>query len=347
MTLYSEALRDIIYNNKTKFQFLVATGLYDKYFDTIVLLQKLQDYYENQQLEEMITRMQFIENIRAFIIDYVVTYLLYKNPDNKDIAIRVAEIINYQTGILINYIQSAIESSITKVRTVSGRVLLVARILSYFGELISYFKEILLRDLDDIASYILFKSQYIQSLVETRSKIAEQIKDIEKTIEESAEEGIKNIRINQGEEKTQENTENLHSDILNNLASDLKMDYLRTSNQVKNVINKKIFNSTEEKVISSLMQKGMYYPKATISLKDFSVSLDLEDKKVLRILNSILDKCKSINIPLFIRIERVNVNNEEVEMISIDPTLFKQAVDRLMKYHPGLVELFMQTYNGS
>lgn len=346
MTLYSEALRDIIYNNKAKFQFLVATGLYDRYFDTIVLLQKLQDYYDNQQLEEMISRMQYIETIRAFIIDYVVTYLLYKNPDNKDLAVRTAEVINYQTGILINYIQSMIESTITKVRTVSGRVLLVARMLSYFGELITYFKEILLRDLDDIVPYILFKSQYIESLVETRSKIAEQIKDIEKTIEESAEESIKNVRISQeqGEEKKQQES---IGNVLSNIASDLKLEYLRTSNEMKNILSKKIFNSTEIQVLSSLMQKGMYYPKASISLKDLAVSLDIEDKKVLRVINSILDKCKSINLPLFIRVDRINANGEEVEMVSIDPTLFKQAVDRLMKYHPELVDLFMQTYHGS
>lgn len=332
MSIYVSAIRKLLYYNRDLFNFLVTSGLYDRYHDALITLQRLKDLLENEQLEDLTARMDKIDKLRAFSIDYIVTYILFKNPDNLELAKKVAEVINYQTSILINYINSAIETAISKSRGEISRVLLVARMLSYFGELLSTFEEILLGDPDNIITYVLYKANYISSLVESRGKVAKKLKELSETIEEASREM---------EVKKEEGSEELVS-TLSSVASDLKYEYLRSLG--KGIpVHKRIFNKREIRLISMLLQRNAVYPKGNIALDTLANELNIDTKEVLRLINAIWDKCKDFDLPLIIKTDRIkDTSGKEVTYLYIDPDAFRKAVNKLSKAHPELVELFVK-----
>jgi len=334
MSIYVSAIRNLLYYRKDLFNFLVTSGLYDRYHDSVVILQRLKELLDNGQVEELISKMDWIDKLRAFSIDYVVTYLLFKNPNNKELASRVAEIINYQIGTLINYINASIEVAITKARGETTRVLLVSRILSYFSDLLSMFDEIILGDPDEIITYLLFRANYLSSLVESRSSIAKKLRELGETIEEAAEE----IRREQ-----QQQTESPISSTLGSIASDLKYEYIKSSAGTNLPVFRRIFNKDEINLLGLLLQRGAVYPKGSISLEVLSRELNADKKDILRIINAIWDKCKDFDMPLLIRTDRVtDESGKEEVFIYIDSDSFRKAVNKLSKAHPDLVDLFVK-----
>jgi len=335
MSVYVSAIRNLLYSRGHLFNFLVASGLYDRYHDAVVILQRLRELLENGQIEELLSKMDKIDKLRAFVIDYLVTYILFKNPNNKELATKVAESLNYQIGILVNYINASIEMAI-KSRGEINRVLLVSRIMSYFSDLLSMFEEILLGSPEDIITYLMFRANYLSALIESRSSVASKLKELGETIEEAAEELRKG---KEGESKKE--TEILST--LSNIASDLKYEYLKSSTGTTIPVFKKIFNRDELRLLGILLQRGSVYPKGGTSLDTLARELNMEEREVLRIINSILDKCKDFDISFIIRTDRVtDESGKEVVYLYIDPDAFKRSINKLSKAHPELVDLFVK-----
>ncbi len=335
MSLYVNAIRNLIYSRNYLFNFLIISGLYDRYHDSVVILQRLRDLLDNGQVEELLSKMDQIDKLRAFVIDYVVTYLLFKNPNNKELASNVATIINYQIGTLVNYINATIEMAIRS-RGELNRVLLVSRIMSYFSDLLSMFEEILLNNPDDIISYLLFRANYLSALIESRSSVASKLKELGQTIEEAAEE-LKSSKVEEQKQQTD------IASTLSSIASDMKYEYIKSATSTTLPISKKIFNKDELRLLSLLLQRGAIYPKGGVSLDELSKDLNMEKKDVLWLINAILDKCKDFDMSLLIRTDRVtDESGKEIIYVYIDPDAFKRSVNKLSKAHPELVDLFIK-----
>jgi len=334
MSIYVNAIRNLLYSRSDLFNFLIVSGLYDRYHDAVVILQRLRELLENGQVEELLSKMDKIDKLRAFVIDYVVTYLLFKNPNNKELASRIAEIINYQIGTLVNYISATIEMAI-RAKGEINRVLLVSRIMSYFSDLLSMFEEILLGNPEDIITYLMFRANYISALIESRSSVASKLKELGETIEEAAEE------LRKSREETSKQPE--ITSTLSSIASDLKYEYLRSATGTTLPVFKKIFNKDELKLLGILLQRGSVYPKGGTSLDTLARELNMDEKEVLRLINAILDKCKDFDISFIIRTDRVvDESGKEVVYVYIDPDAFKRSINKLSKAHPELVDLFVK-----
>ena len=330
MTLYTKAIRDLIYENPDKYRFLVTTGLYHRYLDAIVLLDKMKQLYENEELEELIKRGNWIDIIRATAIDYVVSYILFRDPNKKEMAERVAEIINLQVTVIQNYIQAILETLLVRARGESPRILAVSQALSYFGDLISFFEEVFFRPIDDVLSYVLYKRNYIRTLIEQRASVARKLKEVTRSMEELA--------------ASQEQPE-VPSEELSKAATDVKLEYISSLYERPLIKPTPIFTDKEVELITTLIQRGAFYPKLSISEDDLAATLSVSKQDLMKIINSIWGKCKEYNMDLFIVVStEKDPSGNEVNYISIDPNLFRKSSNRLIRAHPDLVELFLQFY---
>jgi hypothetical protein len=330
MTLYTKAIRDLIYENPDKYRFLVTTGLYHRYLDAIVLLDKMKQLYENEELEELIKRGNWIDIIRATAIDYVVSYILFRDPNKKEIAEKVAEIINLQVTVIQNYIQAILETLLVRARGESPRILAVSQALSYFGDLISFFEEVFFRPIDDVLSYVLYKRNYIRTLIEQRAAVAKKLKEVTRSMEELA--------------ASQEQPE-VPSEELSKAATDVKLEYISSLYERPLIKPTPIFTDKEVELITTLIQRGAFYPKLSISEDDLAATLSVSKQDLMKIINSIWGKCKEYNMDLFIVVStEKDPSGNEVNYISIDPNLFRKSTNRLIRAHPDLVELFLQFY---
>ena len=330
MTLYTKAIRDLIYENPDKYRFLVTTGLYHRYLDAIVLLDKMKQLYENEELEELIKRGNWIDIIRATAIDYVVSYILFRDPNKKEMAERVAEIINLQVTVIQNYIQAILETLLVRARGESPRILAVSQALSYFGDLISFFEEVFFRPIDDVLSYVLYKRNYIRTLIEQRASVARKLKEVTRSMEELA--------------ASQEQPE-VPSEELSKAATDVKLEYISSLYERPLIKPTPIFTDKEVELITTLIQRGAFYPKLSVSEDDLAATLSVSKQDLMKIINSIWGKCKEYNMDLFIVVStEKDPSGNEVNYISIDPNLFRKSSNRLIRAHPDLVELFLQFY---
>ncbi|MGC9133255.1 MAG: hypothetical protein ACP5GJ_02545 [Nanopusillaceae archaeon] len=330
MTLYTKAIRNLIYEDHDKYRFLISTGLYHRYLDSIVLLEKMKHLYEHEELEELIKRGNWIDIIRATAIDYVVSYILFRDPNKKEIAEKIAEIINLQVTVIQNHIQAILETLLVRSRGESPRILAISQALSYFGDLISFFEEIFLRPIDDVLSYVLYKRNYIKTLIEQKATVARKLKEVTKSMEELAAE----------QEQSQ-----VPSEELSKAATDLKLEYISSLYERPLIKPTPIFTDKEVELITTLIQRGAFYPKLSVSDDDLSSTLSVGKKELFSIINSIWGKCKEYNMDLFIVVTtEKDPTGNEINYISIDPNLFRKSTNRLIKAHPDLVELFLQFY---
>ncbi|MGC9133442.1 MAG: hypothetical protein ACP5GJ_03530 [Nanopusillaceae archaeon] len=330
MTLYTKAIRDLIYENPDKYRFLISTGLYHRYLDSIVLLDKMKQLYENEELEELIKRGNWIDIIRATAIDYVVSYILFRDPNKKEMAEKVAEIINLQVTVIQNYIQAILETLLVRARGESPRILAVSQALSYFGDLISFFEEVFFRPIDDVLSYVLYKRNYIRTLIEQKASVAKKVKEVTRSMEELA--------------ASQEQPE-VPSEELSKAATDVKLEYISSIYERPLIKPTPIFTDKEVELITTLIQRGAFYPKLSVSEDDLAATLSVSKQDLMKIINSIWGKCKEYNMDLFIVVStEKDPSGNEINYISIDPNLFRKSTNRLVKAHPDLVELFLQFY---
>ncbi len=329
MTLYTEIIRELIYESPEKYRVLVSTGLFSRFMDAIVLLDKLNYLYEHEEVEQLVKKIGWIDVIRGVAIDYVVTYLLIRNADNKELAKSVADLINTQVSIILNYIQALIETILTRVKGDVPRLLSVSQLLSYFGDLIEFYKEIFTRPIDDVISYLLYRRQYISALVEERSKIAKKIKELRQTVEEVAE---------QPESQETEKTEEVSA-----AATDAKMEYIKSLYSRPLVSPKPIFNDKEVNLILTLLQRGAIYPKLSISLDELASTLNLGYNEAKELVNSIWNKCKVYGMGLFITVHKETdaATGKEVEYVSIDPDVFRKSINKIAQSHPDIAQIFL------
>ncbi len=330
MTLYTKAIRNLIYENPEKYRFLISTGLYHKYLDAIVLLDKMKQLYEGEELEELIKRGNWIDIIRATAIDYVVSYILFRDPNKKEMAEKVAEIINLQVTVIQNYIQAILETLLVRTKGESPRILAVSQALSYYGDLISFFEEVFFRPIDDVLSYVLYKRNYIRTLIEQKASVARKLKEVTRSMEELANE----------QEQSQVPTEEISK-----AATDVKLEYISSLYERPLIKPTPIFTDKEVELITTLIQRGAFYPKLSISEDDLSATLSVGKQDLMKIINSIWGKCKEYNMDLFVVVTtEKDPSGNEINYISIDPNLFRKSTNRLVKAHPDLVELFLQFY---
>jgi hypothetical protein len=329
MTLYTEVIRELIYENPEKYRVLVSTGLFSRFMDAIVLLDKLNYLYEHEEVEQLVKKIGWLDVIRGVAIDYVVTYLLIRNPDNKELAKNAADLINTQVGITLNYIQALIETILTKVRGEVPRLLSVSQLLAYFGDIIEFYKEIFTRPIDDVIAYLLYRRQYISALVEERSKIAKKLKELRQTIEEVAEQS--------------ETQESIKSDELSAAATDAKMEYIKSLYTRPLISPKPIFSNKEVNLIITLLQRGAIYPKLSISIDELASTLNMTPNDTKELINSIWNKCKVYGMGLFITVHKETdaATGKEVEYVAIDPDIFRKSLNKIAQTHPDLAQLFL------
>jgi hypothetical protein len=329
MTLYTEVIRNLIYENPEKYKVLVSTGLFSRYMDAIVLLDKLNYLYEREEVEQLVKKIGWIDVIRGIAIDYVVTYILIRNPDNKELAKSVADLINTQVSITLNYIQALIETILTKVRGEVPRILSVSQLLAYFGDLIEFYKEIFTRPIDDVIAYLLYRRQYISALVEERSKIAKKIKELRQTVEEVAEQP--------------ETEESNRAEELSAAATDAKLEYIKSLYNRPLVSPRPIFSDKEVNLILTLLQRGALYPKLSISIDELASTLNMNPNDTRELINSIWNKCKVYGMGLFITVHKETdaATGKEVEYVSIDPDIFRKSLNKIAQAHPDLAQVFL------
>lgn len=200
VSIYLESIRSL-YKNKNKLKMLILFNLYNEYLNSVNILSRYEMFYNDKDIENLINWLPKLESVRSFIVKYVITYLSYTGQYDDYTIYNLANAVNYYVSTIMVELDKSIEFFITKAKGEKAQYLAIQKILINVGELLEFFRRVLVYDPDDAIDFIRIKYNYIQHLVKRKYSVAKTIKQLGEELE--------NMEISLGEESEESNEVNI------------------------------------------------------------------------------------------------------------------------------------------
>jgi len=343
-SVYLEIIRTL-YTDSSKLRFLLMSGMLPEYFECASIISKFYDMYEKRDIEGLISKLSKLDHIRVFIVRYLSTYLSYKGESLATIE-GLTSAVNSYVSTIITQLNSAVDFYILKARSEKAQFLAIQRIFLHIGELLEFYKSILLKDPEDALDFIRLKYEHLEHLVTKQASVAKKIKELNESVFEEE------IPIEESEEETKENpksdkdkreqliklkAQQPHEAI--SLSKKVQQKYVETlmkNEELRSVSSKlSLFNKAELNLLFALLRREAICPNMA-TLETISEAISVTPDTAMRIVRQINAKVRDRFGTFLIDID----DSEQSVLLCIHRIAMDSIKGQLAQYHPNLVAMY-------